>query len=174
MDPNYAKIRLAALAASLGLGVLYIASVALAPYRDLRATVLAMAISAVYVLVRAADGPYRREAMEAWLLYGRTPIAASPRISGMVRAALAWGASDAMWLAMDLSACLSWGVPGVMASLFQLLFLAGFRAAPGMRPDLYADQEHAQATDMMEGLLYAQACAALGIYAWISSGGPGR
>lgn len=171
MDANYAKIRMAALAASLGLGVLYITSMALEPYRDLPSTVLAMAASIVYVLVRAAGGTSRRDAMDAWLRYGRTPFAASPYIRIVLRAAFAWAASDAMWIAMDLSAYLSWGVPGVMASLFQLLFLAGFRAAPEMRPDLYADEEHAQSTDMLEGLLYAQACAAVGIYAWISSGG---
>lgn len=168
MDPRCAKLRLATLAASLALAILYIMSRMLEPFRNAGYATAAFCACAAYALLRAVNGSWRRELEKSWAMRAGTPLARSPWTARRDRAWAAWCLMDASWLALDLTTCLTWGVPGVMAALFQLLFVAGFRAAPDMRPDLYADQEHAQSADLLEALLYTQAMAALAVYAWLA------
>ena len=162
-------IRAGALLAALGLGIFYVASGFLAAFRSVGWTVLAMSACAAYALARSVQAPARNACMDAWFRYKGTPMAPVPAIRSALRRAFAWSMADSCWMAMDLVTCLTWGVPGVMASLFQLLFLAGFPAIKRYRPDLSSDPEQARAMDMLEGLLIAQACAAILARAWISA-----
>lgn len=163
---NQNMIRMWMLAISIAMSVLFILSAAMAPYRDPAATMGAMAVCAAYALFRAANGEARRGAMADYRQYHKTGLERMPHIRRRTLAGLAWAFLDASWIAVDATVCLTWGIPGVLAILFQGLFLAGFDTASKIRPDLYDTDEKAQAMDMLEALLAAQACAFILVWAW--------
>lgn len=166
---NAPSLRAAMLLASLALGVMYILSRYLSPLRDLHALATATAICALWVLYRGTHKALRREAFAAWRTCFGTPMARHPWIRLQIKAAFAWALLDASWIALTVTVSLPWGVPGVMAVLFQGLFLAGFPALENARPDFYDTKEKVQSMDMMEHLMYAQASVVLLCVAWIHS-----
>lgn len=163
MSVNHAKLRLALLGVSISMALLCGLSFWMRRYYDRASMLSAMALCAAYAVFRSVNGRYRRNCREAWKRYAGTAMAASPHIMPGVRAAAAWGLLDAMWLSAGACACLTCGIPGVFAILFHGLFFAGFSLAPEMRRDLYDTEEKTQAMDVLEGILYTQACAAMAL-----------
>ena len=165
MNPQMARMYL--LVFSLCTSVLVILSLAMGEYRDPWSAVAAMAACAACVLLRAVHADARRDAMACYIRYKNTGMAWTKPVAGKMRAGVAWGLFESAWMALDASTCLTWGIPGAMAVLFQALFLTGFSLARDKRPDLYASDEQAQSMDMMEALLVAQACAFIAVWAWV-------
>ncbi|MCM1295864.1 MAG: hypothetical protein NC311_10010 [Muribaculaceae bacterium] len=169
MNQKYMLIRLLLLGMSVILILFTSLSGAMAQFRDFNFTIGAMGVSLIYAILRGMLGQDRREAQERWESYHDTTMAWTAHTAPYMRSAIAWAACDALWIASDGFACLTWGIPGAMALIFQALFFIAFKAAVKFRPDLYKTPEQAQAADMTESAMYACACVALAVYAWFTS-----
>ena len=153
--------------AAMSVALLSAASLYLERFRETGEIVAVMAVCIVYVLIRAVFGRQRRELAFARDLWSGTRMAWNRAIDIQLTAAQAWGLFELAWIAMDLTACLLMGIPGVFAAVFQFVFYYGFRESKTLRPDLYDTAEKCQSMDMLEAILYAQACGVLLIAALI-------
>lgn len=161
------KLRSALFLTALSLAVLCAFASYFSRFRNRNAVLLAMGACAACSLLRGVHGNRRRELLDKYLTYHGTPMYQSRHMIGTMRAAVAWGLFDSAWLALDFTACLTLGIPGAFGIIFQAVFLFGFGASHDLRPDMWDSVEKAQAMDMLESMLYAQACAAMAIAAFI-------
>lgn len=155
MDP---KLRALMLAMAIGAAALAALSRLMAPLRSAWISLPLLAACAAYALARIPGGDLRRR------LLGRD---GSPRMlepPEARRAKLTLAFLESTWMSADMCSCLPWGLPGVMALLFQGLFLAGFGLARRSRPDMFAGEDASSAADVMEALLLVQAMAAMAAY----------
>lgn len=165
LSPQKLRFTLFAIAASIAL--LSAASLYFKQFRETREIVAVMAVCIVYVLLRAVFGRRRRELASARDRWAGTRMAWNRGIEVQLTAAQAWDLFELTWVALDLTACMLMGIPGVFAAVFQFVFYYGFRESKTLRPDLYDTAEKCQSMDMLEAILYAQACSVLLIAALI-------
>lgn len=166
MNQNYFKFRIFLLVMGI-LGVLFsFLAMWMSQFRDPTQTVITMLLCAVYALLRAINGEDRRETRACYMIYHGTHMAVINPVRLYIRAAVAWALCDSLWIAADFTTCLTWGIPGVLVTFFQALFLIGFAAALEFKPELYDTQEKAQAADLTEAMMYGVACAAVCVAAW--------
>lgn len=161
------KFRLALFLTALSMAVLCAFASYFSKFRDRDAVLAAMGACAACALLRGIHGAGRRELLGRYFLYRGTPMRASPCAAHGMRAAMAWGLFDSAWIAADFTACLTLGIPGAFGIVFQGVFLYGFGASRSIRPDMWDSNEKAQAMDMLESMLYAQACAAMAVAALV-------
>lgn len=167
MNPNYVKLRIALLFMAI-MGVLFsFAAVYMSRFRDPIDTVAAMIACFGYILFRGMSGQDRRDARKYYMDYYGTHMQFVEPIKSHVHAGFAWAVCDALWIAVDFTTCLTWGIPGVLVAIFQTLFLAGFPISEKLKPDLYDTQEKIQAMDLTEAMMYGVACAAICVMALI-------
>lgn len=165
LSPQKLRFTLFAIAASIAL--LSAASLYVKQFRETREIVTVMVICIAYVLIRAIFGRQRRELAFAHGLWFKTRMAWNREIEIQLSAAQAWATFDLGWIALDLTACMLMGIPGIFAIIFQFVFYYGFKESKILRPDLYDTAEKCQSMDMLEAILYAQACGAILIAALI-------
>lgn len=155
MDP---KLRALMLALAIGAAALAALSRLMAPLRAPLVSLPLLAACAAYALARIPDGDLRRR------LLGQDGAPRMLERPETRRARLAMALLESAWMSAGLCACLPWGLPGVMALLFQGLFLAGFGMARRSRPGMFAGKDASSAADVMEALLLVQAMAAMAAY----------
>lgn len=155
------KLRLALFCAAVAIAVLCAFASYLSQFRDRNLTVIIMLICAICALIRGVNGQNRRDLIDRYFQYHGTPMYDAKCIRPDMRAAVAWALLDSIWIALDITTCLTLWIPGVFGIIFQCLFLYGFDASRTLRPDLWDSIEKTQSMDMLESLLYAQACAAM-------------
>lgn len=155
------KLRLMLFCTAIAIAVLCAVASYLSKFRDRNLTIVVMLACAVCALIRGINGQNRRDLINRYFQYRGTPLYNTKYILPDMRAAVAWALLDSIWIALDITICLTLWIPGVFGIIFQSLFLYGFDASRTLRPDLWDSIEKTQSMDMLESLLYAQACAAM-------------